>query len=187
MGFSLRSDGVPSPQIHQREREQLWCTEQASCASLLLQHACAPLRIVPRGTIALIRDVDRGNVWSVLFFHSENCGTNSESQEMNSWTIKAWDGRGCKLQATIGKREQSIKYRKEFESPALPTPCTAHMYSVAIAGFLHARRDGPAPVSTVPVGRVACLGDVSRVRLICGAIEALFSAVRFTSCLRVDA
>lgn len=62
-----------------------------------------------------------------------------------------------------------MKYRKEFESP---TPCTAHTYSVAIAGFLHARRDGPAPVSTGPVGRVACLGDVSRVRLICGAIEA---------------
>lgn len=61
-----------------------------------------------------------------------------------------------------------MKYRKEFESPAL----SHTMHSVAIAVFLHARRDGPAPVSTVPVGRVACLGDVSRVRLICAAIEA---------------
>lgn len=81
IGFNLRSDGVPCPQIYQREREELWCTEQPSCASLLLQHARSPRRIVSRDTIALIRDVDRGNVWLVLFFHSENCGTNSKSQE----------------------------------------------------------------------------------------------------------
>lgn len=69
----LRSNGIPCPQIHQREREELRSAEQPSGPGLLLQCGCPSLRIVPSDSVILLCDIDGRDFVLVLFFHCDGC------------------------------------------------------------------------------------------------------------------